>query len=200
VIAFTKRNQRQIKKKAYAKASHIREIRKRIHAYIMTEIAKLSINDVVRHFIGERLNDQITKICQPIYPLQNVLIRKVKVLKRPKIDALKINEMYTHDKRSATIGGKEGEDEAAENVLSKEKRARPPREGGARREGGQRREGGDRPPREGGQRREGGDRPPREGGDRPPREGGQRREGGDRPPREGGERRERPAPAPPAAQ
>jgi small subunit ribosomal protein S3Ae len=69
IIASTKRHAKQVKKKAYAKASHVREIRKKINAYLTAELAKLSINDVVRHFIGEKLNDQITKLCQLVYPL-----------------------------------------------------------------------------------------------------------------------------------
>jgi len=120
VIAFTKRHQKQIKKKAYAKNSHIREIRRKINTYLATELGKLSINDIVRTFIGDKLGEQITKLCQLIYPLTNVTIRKVKVIKRPKIDAIKINEMYTHEKQAKSIGGKEGEDEGAENTLVKE--------------------------------------------------------------------------------
>jgi small subunit ribosomal protein S3Ae len=142
VIGFTKRHAKQIKKKAYAKSSQIREIRKKITDHLQAELAKLSINDVVRNFTADKFNEKITEITRSVYPLNNVTIRKVKVLKRPKIDAIKMNEMYQHDKRPTQIGGKEGEDEAAENVLSKEKRQR-----GAR---------GDRPPR-----REGGERPPR---------------------------------------
>jgi len=43
----------------------------------------------------------------------------VKVLKRPKIDAVKLNEMYTHEKRGTTGVTKVEEDEAAENLLNK---------------------------------------------------------------------------------
>lgn len=41
-----------------------------------------------------KVEDEIKKGCARYYPLQNVLIRKVKVLKKPKFDAAKMNEFY----------------------------------------------------------------------------------------------------------
>jgi len=118
VIAFTKRQHKQQKKKSYAKNSHVKEIRQKISTYLTTEIAKMSINELVRNFTLEKFTDKITKDCQFIYPLQNVTIRKVKILKRPKIDAVKLNEMYSHEKRTQ-YGNKGDEDEQAENRLTK---------------------------------------------------------------------------------
>ena len=37
---------------------------------------------------------EITKKCESIFPLQNVFIRKVKVLKKPKFDLTKLMEMH----------------------------------------------------------------------------------------------------------
>ncbi len=37
---------------------------------------------------------EIEKKCQTIFPLQNVFIRKVKVLKKPKFDLTKLMEMH----------------------------------------------------------------------------------------------------------
>tara|TARA_B110000503_G_C6932174_1_gene323274 strand:- start:172 stop:375 length:204 start_codon:yes stop_codon:yes gene_type:complete len=38
--------------------------------------------------------DAITKACGLIYPLSNVVIRKVKMLKKPKLDSIKLNELF----------------------------------------------------------------------------------------------------------
>ena len=38
---------------------------------------------------------EIEKQCQPIFPLQNCYIRKVKVLKKPRFDLTKLMEMHT---------------------------------------------------------------------------------------------------------
>jgi len=40
------------------------------------------------------IGKEIEKACQGIYPLQNVFVRKVKVLKSPKFDAHKLTELH----------------------------------------------------------------------------------------------------------
>lgn len=42
----------------------------------------------------ESIGTEIEKKCQAIFPLQNVYIRKVKVLKKPKFDLTKLMEMH----------------------------------------------------------------------------------------------------------
>jgi small subunit ribosomal protein S3Ae len=44
--------------------------------------------------IAENVAKQITKECSKIFPLENVLIKKVKVLKKPKFDLTKLMELY----------------------------------------------------------------------------------------------------------
>jgi len=51
-------------------------------------------------------------------------MRKVKIIKRPKIDAVKLNEMYTHEKKAQYGGNKDDEDEGAQNLLKKTKKAK----------------------------------------------------------------------------
>ena len=42
----------------------------------------------------DSIGQEIEKKCEPIFPLQNVFIRKVKVLKKPKFDLTKLMEMH----------------------------------------------------------------------------------------------------------
>jgi small subunit ribosomal protein S3Ae len=42
----------------------------------------------------ESIGTQIEKKCQSIFPLQNVFIRKVKILKKPKFYLTKLMEMH----------------------------------------------------------------------------------------------------------
>lgn len=42
----------------------------------------------------EPIAQEIDRRCQSIFPLQNVTIRKVKVLKKPKFDLTKLMEMH----------------------------------------------------------------------------------------------------------
>ena len=44
--------------------------------------------------IGDQIGKTITKECSKIFPLENVLIKKVKVLKKPKFDLTKLMELY----------------------------------------------------------------------------------------------------------
>ena len=42
----------------------------------------------------ESIAQEIEKRCQAIFPLQNVCIRKVKMLKKPKFDVTKLMELH----------------------------------------------------------------------------------------------------------
>merc|ERR1712224_905040 len=85
-IAFTKKQQFQIRKTSYAQSAQIRAIRKK-----MTDIMTKDVEKFVPEFIGK----DIRKACEGIYPLQNVFIRKVKILKAPKFDAAKLAEIHS---------------------------------------------------------------------------------------------------------
>jgi small subunit ribosomal protein S3Ae len=92
-IGFTKRRPNQIKKTAYAQASQIRQIRKRMIDIITRESA-VELNEFVHKLIPETIGREIEKAAEGIFPLQNVLIRKVKVLKAPKTDVAKLMELH----------------------------------------------------------------------------------------------------------
>merc|ERR1712118_195121 len=51
---------------------------------------KRRVNKIIPEVIGK----EITKATQGIYPLQNVYLRKVKVLKAPKFDLMKLMEVH----------------------------------------------------------------------------------------------------------
>jgi len=93
-IAFTRKRPNQIKKTSYAQGSQIRAIRKKMMDIMTKEATTSELKDLVQKFIPEGIGKQIEKECQGIYPLQNVFVRKVKVLKIPKFDATKILELH----------------------------------------------------------------------------------------------------------
>jgi small subunit ribosomal protein S3Ae len=94
-IAFTKKRSNQIKKTCYAKSSQVRQIRRKMFDIMTRESTSCDLKDLVNKFIPNLIGKQIEKECQGIYPLRDVLIRKVKVLKAPKFDALKLAEIHT---------------------------------------------------------------------------------------------------------
>lgn len=76
----------QIKSTCYARSSQIRAIRKKMVSIMAAEASKCQLRDLVKKFIPESIGKSIEAACRSIFPLQNVLIRKVKVIKKPKFD------------------------------------------------------------------------------------------------------------------
>ena len=92
-VAFTKRRPNQLKKTSYAQSSQIRTIRRKMMD-IMTKESSCELKDLVNKFIPQHIEKKIEKECHGIYPLQNVHVRKVKLLKSPKFDAAKLLEIH----------------------------------------------------------------------------------------------------------
>lgn len=61
---------------------------------ITREIAGSELKDVVNKLIPNSIGTEIEKVCRGIYPMVNVNIRKVKVLKKPKFDVARLMEMH----------------------------------------------------------------------------------------------------------
>jgi len=94
-IGFTKRRPNQIKKTSYAQSSQIRTIRKKMIDIMTREASTVELKELVLKFIPEAIGKEIEKACNSTYPLQNVFIRKCKILKFPKFDITKLMELHT---------------------------------------------------------------------------------------------------------
>jgi small subunit ribosomal protein S3Ae len=93
-IAFTKRRPNQVKKTSYAQHAQIRQIRKKMTDIITKEVSTADLKEFVAKLLPESIGKEIEKACQGIYPLQNVFVRKVKVLRKPKLDMGKLLELH----------------------------------------------------------------------------------------------------------
>ncbi|KAK0191008.1 putative S-phase-specific ribosomal protein cyc07 [Armillaria mellea] len=93
-IGFTKRRPSQVKKTTYAQSSQIREIRKKMFEIMTRESVNCDLKDLVQKFIPEAIGREIEKASRSIYPLQNVYVRKAKILKAPKFDVNKLMELH----------------------------------------------------------------------------------------------------------
>jgi len=100
VLAFTKRRQNQLRKTSYAQAKQAKLIRKKM-AEIVTHESNVELKDLVNKFIPDAIAMAISKECKKIYPLQNIYIRKVKVLKTPKVDTQKLLELHGEGSNTA---------------------------------------------------------------------------------------------------
>merc|ERR1712160_15518 len=118
-IAFTKRRPDQVSTKCYAQSAQIRKIRMKMVEIMANEAGKVALRDLVKKLIPESIGKEIEKHTQSVFPLKDVLIRKVKILKKPKFDIAKLMEMHT-DSGDNDAGAAFGrpEDEAAKNLLT----------------------------------------------------------------------------------
>jgi len=87
---------------------------------ITNEVSKHTMSDVLANLLTDALGEEIKAKCKFIFPLNNIYIRKVKTVKKPKFDTAKLNELYK-DVPESKVAKKEGgtEDEASKNLLSK---------------------------------------------------------------------------------
>ncbi|KAL5712504.1 40S ribosomal protein S3-1 [Ranunculus cassubicifolius] len=93
-IGFTKRRPNQVKRTCYAQTSQIRQIRRKMTEIMVNQAQSCDLKELVAKFIPEMIGKEIEKATQSIYPLQNVFIRKVKILKAPKFDLGKLMEVH----------------------------------------------------------------------------------------------------------
>ncbi|KXJ92889.1 ribosomal protein S3Ae [Microdochium bolleyi] len=114
-IAFTKRRPNQVKKTTYAASSQIRAIRKKMTDIIQREASTCTLQQLTSKLIPEVIGREIEKATQGIYPLQNVHIRKVKLLKAPKFDLGAL--MALHGESTTNEDGQKVEREFKERVL-----------------------------------------------------------------------------------
>ncbi|GFY60558.1 40S ribosomal protein S3a [Trichonephila inaurata madagascariensis] len=110
-IGFTKKMPTQVKKTCYAQHSQVRHIRKRMTEIMVKEVSSSDLKEVVNKLIPDSIGRDMGKACQGIFPLHDVMIRKVKVLKRPKFDVGKLMELHggVSSKSVATPGKVEEE-------------------------------------------------------------------------------------------
>merc|ERR1712190_396374 len=103
----------------YAQTAQIRKIRKKMTDIMTNEAGKVQLRDLVKKLIPESISKEIEKQCQGILPLKDVLIRKVKILKKPKFDITKLMELHNDtggEDTGAAFGRPEAEE--AKNILT----------------------------------------------------------------------------------
>jgi len=117
-IGFTKKTDGQVKATCYAKAAQVRAIRRKMTEIMTDECSKCDLKELVQKFVLDTVSERITKAARGIVPLQNVLIRKCKVLKKPKFDLTKLMEMHTEDAGAAVARPAAAEEEPAVAALA----------------------------------------------------------------------------------
>jgi len=93
-IGFTKRAANQVKKTTYAQSSQVKAIRGKMTEIMRREAEGSELKELVAKFVPESIGREIEKATKGIYPLHNVYVRKVKILRTPKLDMSKLLEAH----------------------------------------------------------------------------------------------------------
>jgi small subunit ribosomal protein S3Ae len=104
-ISFTKRRSLQVKKTCYAQGSQVARIVARMKDIINKSVTGMDVKDFTSALIHNTIGKKIEKVCSGIFPLQNTHIFKVKIVKSPKIDAAKIQQLHSDLAGSTTDVG-----------------------------------------------------------------------------------------------
>jgi len=97
IIGFTARPKEQTSKNCYAQTSQIKALRRRMVEQTTKAIKSCDLQGAVKKFITDAPANELPKQCVDIFPLRDVYIRKVKLLKSPKFDLTKL--MDAHDNK-----------------------------------------------------------------------------------------------------
>lgn len=127
-IGFTKRTSKQVSATCYAKGSQRALIRKKMMEVMINEAQKSTLKELSKKLyaivninyifsVTESIGQQVLTECKKIFPLQNVIMKKVKLLKKPKFDLTKLMELYQEKPEEVKKDAKK-EDEEPKNKLA----------------------------------------------------------------------------------
>lgn len=104
-IGFTAKDPMSQRKTCYAQTSQVRSIRRKMSDIIAHNVNTVDLKGVVNKLVPDSISKDIEKACQGIYPLHDVYIRKVKVLKRPRFDLSKLLELHGDGSSKGAVEG-----------------------------------------------------------------------------------------------
>ena len=94
VMAFTARQKNQLSKNCYAAGKLEKWVRLRITRMIRKRIGSVTLNRAVSLLSHDILATALQERCNPIIPLRDLKIYKVKVVRSPKLDSQKLIESH----------------------------------------------------------------------------------------------------------
>jgi len=114
-FALTKKRQSQVKKNCHCQSSHVKKIRQKMAEKITEAVTKSSLEKMVKNFSADVLGEDIRKACLGIFPLTGCCIRKVKMVRAPKFDPVRLVEVvHGGDIPVSKEGGRQLQEEKVE--------------------------------------------------------------------------------------
>ncbi|ELW64256.1 40S ribosomal protein S3a [Tupaia chinensis] len=106
-VGFTKKHNNLIRKTSYAQHQQVRQIWKKKMEIMTWQVQTNDLKEVVNKLIPDSIEKDIEKVCQSIYPLHDVFVRKVKMLNKPKFELGKLIELHGEGSSSGKATGDE---------------------------------------------------------------------------------------------
>ncbi|KAL0612283.1 40S ribosomal protein S3a [Plecturocebus cupreus] len=85
--------------------AQVQQIQKKMMEIMTQEVQTNDLKEVVNKLIPDSIGKDIEKACQSIYPLYDVFVRKVKMLKKPKFELGKLMELHAEGSSSGKATG-----------------------------------------------------------------------------------------------
>merc|ERR1712032_877820 len=115
------RNKNQKNKNAYVKSSQIRLMRKNLSNSIIKKAKHQDHASFAKSVLSQELSLSLSKIAKSVHPINTLIVRKVKVVKKSKTQRAQADAIKrTEKKPDSKPTDKEGEDEAAEEEKPEE--------------------------------------------------------------------------------
>lgn len=103
-IGFTARRRLQVKATAYATSAQVGQIRKKMADVLTREVGKADVKELMSKLVSDSIPLEVIRACRGTFPLQNVHIRKVKVLRAPKFDHTRLQEIHADPEGTKDVG------------------------------------------------------------------------------------------------
>lgn len=98
-FAFTNKQKDQVKMSCYAQSAQIKKIRQKMRDVMSAEVEKGQLKDLVKKVILRDIETEVANKTRGIFPLKEIHVSKIKIVKKPKLDIVRLFEM--HDKTDA---------------------------------------------------------------------------------------------------
>lgn len=118
-IAFTNRRKTQLKATCYATQPQEKQIREKMREIMIQEASRSTLIELATKFIDQVIEKKIATQCNKIFPLRDVFVRKMKMVKKPKFDQAKFQELYSEKAAPANAATKKEESQEG-NLLEEE--------------------------------------------------------------------------------
>lgn len=94
-VGFTQKRKTQMRATCYATTGQQKQIRGKMMEIMIQEASKSTLKQLAQKFLEKVIEKRVGKECNKIFPLQNILVTRVKMIKKPKFDITRLMEMYS---------------------------------------------------------------------------------------------------------